>query len=167
MDMKTVAAALLAAAGVCAGAKSSATPSADDFHSVTNDWWNGNFTNVVELADARLAADADDLVGAHLKAEWAICFGGRGEITNEVSRMLRASDAVSAPAFTNEYGAVRSAWGYFLTDAVPALTDAQLADQHAKSAQPHRRMVMERILRVIDECGLWGAQGGEGGNGGE
>ena len=111
MDMKTVAAALLAAAGVCAGAKSSATPSADDFHSVTNDWWNGNFTN--------------------------------------------------------EYGAVRSAWGYFLTDAAPALTDAQLADQHAKSAQPHRRMVMERILRVIDECGLWGAQGGEGGNGGE
>ena len=121
----------------------------------------------MELADARLAADADDLVGAHLKAEWAICFGGRGEITNEVSRMLRASDAVSEPAFTNEYGAVRSAWGYFLTDAVPALTDAQLADQHAKSAQPHRRMVMERILRVIDECGLWGAQGGEGGNGGE
>ena len=32
-----------------------AAPTADNFHSVTNDWWNGNFTNVYELAQQRLA----------------------------------------------------------------------------------------------------------------
>ena len=33
------------------------TPSADNFASVTNDWYQGNWTNVYELAQQRLAAN--------------------------------------------------------------------------------------------------------------
>lgn len=165
MDMKTVMAAILAATGACGALKASAAPTADDFHSVTNDWWNGNWTNVAELADARLAADTNDLVAVHLKAEFALNFQGRGEISNEVARMVRVCDAVAAPAFTNEWATVRGAWGYFLSTALPAFTDAQLAEQHEKSAAPHRKMLMERILRVISENGLWSAAGGVPGGG--
>ena len=41
-----------------------ALPSANNFHAVTNDWYNGNFTNVYELAQIRIAANSNDVVGA-------------------------------------------------------------------------------------------------------
>ena len=34
-----------------------AAPSADNYASVTNDWYQGNWTNVYELAQQRLAAN--------------------------------------------------------------------------------------------------------------
>ncbi len=41
-----------------------ATPSSNNFHSVTNDWYQGNYSNVYELAQQRLVANSNDLVAA-------------------------------------------------------------------------------------------------------
>ena len=73
MKVKT---AMLAALLTMVGAAAMAVPSQDSYHAVTNDWYNGNFSNVLELASSRLAANTNDLVGTYLKLSWDVCFAG-------------------------------------------------------------------------------------------
>ena len=47
----------------------------DDFVSVTNDWYHGNYSNVYALAEQRLAANTNDLVGDYIMYEWNMGFG--------------------------------------------------------------------------------------------
>ena len=59
------------AAALCAVAAASvfaatATPSSNDYASVTGDWARGDYTNVYEWAQARLAADTNDLPAAYV-----------------------------------------------------------------------------------------------------
>lgn len=52
-----------------------ATPSEDSYAAVTNDWYQGNFSNVYELAQTRLAANSNDVVAAYLLHDWDMAFG--------------------------------------------------------------------------------------------
>ena len=70
MDRKTTTLCVMAALATVA----LASPTENTYHAVTNDWYNANFSNVLELAESRLAANTNDLVGAYLKLSWDICF---------------------------------------------------------------------------------------------
>ncbi len=131
-------------------------PTENNYSAVTNDWHAGNYSNVLELADARLAANTNDLVGACIRAEYAICFQGLSEISNSVARMVEVCSSPSAGAYTNEFQYTSGAWAYFLEELVPGWDEDDVALQHQKSSLPHRRMCMERSLRTISEMGLWG-----------
>ena len=72
MNAKTMLTATVIGLGMCLSAW--AAPSANTYHAVTNDWYNGNFSNVLELASSRLAANTNDLVGTYLKLSWDVCF---------------------------------------------------------------------------------------------
>ena len=80
-----------------------ATPSSNNFHSVTNDWYNGNFSNVYELAQMRLSTNATDVVGAYLMLDWDLAFSDYSTISNAMMRVVSSSDLVAAPAFSNAY----------------------------------------------------------------
>ena len=67
---RVAAAAVVAIAVASFAGAASAMPSTNNFHAVTNDWYNGNFTNVYELAQMRLAANSNDVVGAYLMLDW-------------------------------------------------------------------------------------------------
>ena len=102
-----------------------AAPTADNFHSVTNDWWNGNFTNVYELAQQRFAMNTNDLVAAHIMWEYDRSFSGREAISNSAMRLVRIADGVTHPALTNIYAAVRSGMIRYASVYVPTWTDAE------------------------------------------
>ena len=53
---------LIATALVATAAAAFAVPSENTYHAVTNDWYQGNWTNVYELAQQCLAENANDLV---------------------------------------------------------------------------------------------------------
>ena len=61
--MKTLAAAAMA---LSIALTAHAVPTENTFAAVTNDWYVGRWTNVLELAQTRLAVNSNDLVGAHL-----------------------------------------------------------------------------------------------------
>ena len=46
-----------------------AEPTADNFAAVTNDWYNGRWTNVFELAQQRFAVNSNDLVAANIMVD--------------------------------------------------------------------------------------------------
>ena len=132
-----------------------AAPSADNFHSVTNDWWNGNYTNVYELAQLRYAANTNDLVAAHIMAEYDMSFSSREAISNSAMRLVRIADGVTHPALTNIYAAVRGGMIRYASVYVPTWTDAELEEQHQRASAPHRTMNCDFVLEIISENGLW------------
>ena len=132
-----------------------AAPSADNFHSVTNDWWNGNYTNVYELAQLRYAANTNDLVAAHLMAEYDMSFSTREAISNSYMRLVRVTDGVMHPALTNLYSIARSGFIRYASVYAPSWTDAELEEHHRKSLEPHQTMNCDFVLEIISENGLW------------
>ena len=132
-----------------------AAPSADNFHSVTNDWWNGNYKNVYELAQLRYAANTNDLVAAHIMAEYDMSFSSREAISNSYMRLVRVADGVTHPALTNLYSIARSGFIRYASVYAPSWTDAELEEHHRKSLEPHQTMNCDFVLEIISENGLW------------
>ena len=152
MKTKTVIAAIAAAASAAA----SAVPTADNYHAVTNDWWNGNYTNVCELAQQRLAADTNDLVAAHIMWEYDICFSDFAAMSNSIQRLMRVADEVTLPAYTNRYQRLREGYADYLANVIPSFPPGHQQPSPA-GYPPHWPMVSTDYLRIIWEGGLWNA----------
>jgi len=156
MKIKTMMACLLAAASA------GATPTADNFHAVTNDWWNGHYTNVHELAQQRLAVDANDLVAAHIMWEYDLSFSDYSAMSNSILRLMRVADAVTVPAYTNRYQRLRGGYLRYMANVIPSFP----ADHQQPSPvgyPPNWPMVSTEYLRIIWENGLWNGSGAQGG----
>ena len=151
MKIGSIIAAFVAALAIT----TTAAPTADNFHSVTNDWWNGNFTNVYELAQQRFAVNSNDLVAAHIMWEYDRSFSGREAVSNSAMRLVRITDGVTHPALTNIYAAVRGGMIRYASVYVPTWTDAELEEQHQRASAPHRTMNCDFVLELISENGLW------------
>ena len=81
--MKTLATAAMALA---LALSARAVPTENTFAAVTNDWYVGKWTNVLELAQTRLAANSNDLVGAHLVVSYDVLFSDIPAISNSSRR---------------------------------------------------------------------------------
>ena len=132
-----------------------ATPSGDNYAAVTNDWYQGNWTNVYELAQQRLAANTNDLVASHLMVSYDILFSDYQAMSNSIQRLVCALDSVSEPSLTNLCSNLRSGWVYSLDEFLSQQTDAVLQEQRAKSQIPHKPLDCDFILEQISESGLW------------
>lgn len=152
MNMKTIGLAICLAA-LCAALV--AAPSTNTLEAVKADWWNGNFTNVMELAQQRFAANSNDLVAAHLMMEFDTAFSGRDVASNSVMRLVQISDEATLPAYTNLYRATRSGWIRYANTYLPSRTDAQWEQHRQRMVAPHRSMSSDFILELLEENGLW------------
>jgi len=132
-----------------------ATPSSNDVQSVTQDWYSGNYSNVYELAQQRLAANTNDLVGAYLMMEYDTCFSSIEAASNSIMRLVRISDTVTLPAYTNHYNHMRSGWIWYANEFLPSRTPAQRELNYQKSLQPGNEMSSDFLLEILDEGGLW------------
>ena len=132
-----------------------ATPSADNYHAVTNDWYQGNWTNVYELAQQRLAANTNDIVGAHLMVSYDILFSDYQAMSNSIQRLVQVLGSVNEPSLTNMCSSLRCGWMYYLDEFLPHQTEDVLQEQRAKSRITHKPLDCDFILKQIEEKGLW------------
>lgn len=132
-----------------------ATPTENTYAAVTNDWYNGNWTNVLELAQTRRAANTNDLVAANIIVSYDILFSDIGAISNSVARLIDAMDQSSAPALTNLHSRLRPGWVYFRDQFLPCQTAADLQQQHEKSCIIHKPIDCDFVLKAIWDNGLW------------
>lgn len=132
-----------------------AMPTENTYHAVTNDWYNGNWTNVYELAQARLAANSNDLVAANIIVSYDVLFSDIDSMSNSVTRLIYAMDQSSAPALTNLHSRLRPGWVYFRDQFLPYQTAADLQQQHEKSYIIHKPLDCDFVLKAIWDNGLW------------
>ena len=137
---------------------STAAPTADNFAAVTNDWYNGRWTNVFELAQQRFAVNSNDLVAANIMVDYDILFSDPQTISNSIIRLMRISDAATLPAYTNLYRIMRPGLIYYLGEFMPQQDEASLLEQREKSFIIHKRMSSGVILKLLLDNGAWEQQ---------
>ena len=146
---------MLAALFTMAGAVAAAAPSQDSYHAVTNDWYNGNFSNVLELASSRLAANTNDLVGTYLKLSWDVCFADIPTLSNSVTRTIALSDAVTNAAFSNDFQRLRPVMVAFRDQVLPNVTEEMRLAELPKASLPHKPIPEKRWLKLLWDNGMW------------
>lgn len=151
MKTKTSIMAFVAATGFFA----LATPSANNFHAVTNDWYQGSWTNVYELAQARLAANTNDIVGAYIMKEYDLRFSDNAALSNSLQRLIRIGDTVTLPAFAERWNSRRQGYELYLEQVIPMITDELRAQEQPKAFSTHVPMNCTHILQLFWDNNLW------------
>ena len=124
----------------------------DLYAMVTNLWWEGPKTNILAIAEERLAANTNDIVGIVLKTEYDISFSPASVISNSFRRVLSLGATVDTPVFQLAYP--RIAWnvsGAFL--ALEQYTDAVFQEEHYKGFITHKEMNMKWAWDALHEDG--------------
>lgn len=132
-----------------------AMPSTNNFHAVTNDWYNARFTNVYELASSRLSSNLADVVGSYLMLDWDLAFSDYATISNSMMRVVANSDNVTTPSFTNAYGMCRSMCIDFCREYLSRQSETNRVEAQMNSRQPHGFMTNELMLKILWDEGLW------------
>lgn len=124
----------------------------DLYSTVTNLWWNGPKTNILAIAEERLAANTNDIVGIVLKAEYDISFSPASVLSNSFRRVLSVGAEVDTPAFAATYP--RIAWnvsGMFI--ALERYTDDIYLSERHKGFNNHVEMGLKWAWDALHEDG--------------
>jgi len=73
------------------------------YTNVTNLWYQGYKTNVLDIANTRLKANTNDMAGLILKAEYHFAFLEAGDISNAYLRVIQVGDTITTTNFVNYY----------------------------------------------------------------
>jgi len=78
------------------------------YTNVTNLWWKGYKSNVLNIANARLAINSNDIAGLILKAEYYFEFYEVENISNAYLRVMQVGDTITTTNFAKEWHANKS-----------------------------------------------------------
>jgi len=95
--MQTALAILVLVFGTCARAQT------NFYTNVTNLWYQGYKSNVLDIANARLAQNTNDIAGLILKMEYSIAFSEMSEISNSFWRVFNVGDTITTTNFSAVY----------------------------------------------------------------
>ena len=75
-----------------------------NFHTnVTNLWYQGYKTNVLEIAEQRLNINSNDIAGLILKAEYHFAFLNSSNVSNAYLRVLQVGDTITTTNFVSRF----------------------------------------------------------------
>ena len=147
---------LMATALVVTAATAFAVPPANTSHAVTNDWHQGNYSNVYELAQQRLVANSNDLVAAVIMESYDLRFSSFAAISNSILRLMRASEAATLPAYTNMYWRFyRDGYNLYLSEYLPQQSEARRQAEMYKAYKIHVPMSCSPTLKLLWDENLW------------
>lgn len=139
----------LTLACVCtARANPTERPASAFYTNITNLWTSGQHSNVLTIANARLATNQNDIVGLVLKASWDFKYATPAVHAASHAKMLQVGKDIKTPIFTRAYKL--SAMG--LQKAFKAF-----AEQHPDDAELKEKlapMAYFAELYALDQDGL-------------
>ena len=125
------------------------------FTNVTNEWWQGRQTNVLSMAESRLAANTNDIAGLLMKASYDFDFSNSTTLSNTLVRVLSVGETVTFPAFTNAFRLTRlDIQGTFMT--LGSETPEEHATDMLKVMGPGHPMAYSDELKALDDDGYFG-----------
>ena len=125
------------------------------YTNVTNEWWQGRQTNVLAMAEVRLAANTNDIAGLLMKASYDFDFSNSTTLSNTLVRVLSAGETVTSPAFTNAFRLTRlDIRGTFITLSRES-PEEHASDMHKVMGAGHP-MAYSDELEALDEDGYFG-----------
>lgn len=124
------------------------------FTSVTNEWWQGRQTNVLAMAESRLAANTNDIAGLLMKASYDFDFADSPTLSNTLVRVLAAGSLVTTPAFTNAFRltSIDIQWTF---KTLEAETPSEHAADMLKVTGAGHPMAYSDELKALDDDGYF------------
>lgn len=127
------------------------------FNTITNLWYTGRQTNVLQMAEARLARNTNDIAGVLMKASWDFAFSDANTLSNSLVRIRVLGGKISTPAFSNAF--ILTQFDLDSTFSIlPRLTPAQLAIDRVKASGSGHRMHYEEELKALDDDGFFNGE---------
>ena len=124
------------------------------YTTVTNEWWQGRQTNVLAMAESRLAANTNDIAGLLMKASYDFDFADSPTLSNSLVRVLSAGTLVTTPAFTNAFrlASLDIQWTF---KTLSSETPAEHASDMIKVMGPGHPMAYSDELKALDDDGYF------------
>ena len=142
---------LLAASIVLSSLTAAASPY---FDNITNHWYQAHHSNVLAIANQRLAANSNDLAGVILKASWDFEFSNATILSNSLNRLITVGGLCQSPSFTNEFAITVEDVNCTL-QGLSLETPSQLAEDAAKRGLPGKQMHFMEELKALDDDGYF------------
>ncbi len=127
----------------------------NDFVVVTNDWYQGNFSNVLSYARQRMAINTNDIVAANIMVDYDVAFSSKVSISNSIDRLLACENMITNAKYRAISDIMRPYWIVYQRQKLPSFTQADLAERNEKAKRPGREMVSSYMLRLLWDEGLW------------
>lgn len=127
----------------------------NDFVSVTNDWYHGEYSNVCALAQYREVQNSNDVVAAYIQYEWHKILGTKVTFSNAIEKVLQLSDPLTNMVFKEEYSRTRTGLVYMRDNVIPAVSEAQVEADWQKARNRGKRFSKWRILKILWDEHLW------------
>ena len=127
------------------------------FDNITNLWYQAHHSNVLAIANQRIAVNSNDLAGVILKASWDFEFSNASILSNSLNRLIMVGRMCHSPSFTNEFVITTEDVACTL-QGLSLETPSQLADDVAKRGLPGKQMHFMEELKALDDDGYFCAQ---------
>ncbi|MGI6497092.1 MAG: hypothetical protein ACOX5G_13660 [Kiritimatiellia bacterium] len=123
------------------------------FNNVTNLWYQGHKSNVLAIAEDRLACNSNDIAGLILKVEYDLEFTNADSISNGIQRIICVGSDISSPQFRIRYPELKADLED-LMDSIALHPIQNLDAERAKAQIPHKPLLTEADLRLVCLDGL-------------
>ena len=120
-------------------------PPIDNFTLVTNLWYNGHKSNVLAIAEERLAINSNDLAGLIVRFNYDLEFSNRVCYSNDIVHILDVLHTSQFPSLTNN---VLHTSATLLQDALVDFLDYMAGPQSKLSPEEE---IMDRQKRLINQ----------------
>ena len=128
------------------------------YTNVTNLWYQGggNRTNVLTIANARLAANTNDFAGLLLKAHYHITFAEVDMISNAFFRVIQVGNTITTTNFVKRWQGRPDDFLFFLEIlAEEPITPQDIQDGKNKSLIPEKPLPDADLIEALQKDGYF------------
>jgi len=128
------------------------------YTNVTNLWYQGYKTNVLDIANTRLAKNTNDMAGLILKAEYHLEFYNVGDISNSYLRVIQVGDTITTTHFVKDWQEKMSKASFLgiLDDfAENPVTPQEIQKEKPKSLLKFKRMTHDSLIEALQKDGYF------------
>ena len=125
------------------------------YANITNQWFQGRQTNVLAIANQRLAANTNDIAGLLMKASYDFDFSDSTTLSNTLARVLSVGETITSSSFSNTFRLlqldIRCTFKTLATE-----TPQEHANDMLKVIGPGHPMAYDFTLEALDDDGYFG-----------
>lgn len=132
-----------------------AAMSSNSVVAVTNDWRQGNFSNVLSLAQFRYSNNTNDVVAAYLLLNYDMAFSYSEQISNSIDRVIGTSRLVTNIEFRAFSDRIEPSWRKYQRERLARFTSNEWLERDLKARRANHYMPSEYALHLLQALGLW------------
>jgi hypothetical protein len=118
------------------------------YSTVTNLWYQGQKSNVLALANARLSQNTNDIAGLIIKAEYALEFYEMENISNSFLRVIQVGDTITTTNFVTRYQVIKQDILWLLED----FSENPVTEQEIQTERPKASINQKHLPASLIEA---------------